>query len=529
MQKKIEGTENTRKKIIYWGIGKICQYCLECHPEVTPVFFVDSYLNCKVFKGKIVRHPEEIDCWTEYYVIVTIKANDAKVKIQKFLEEKGLHKGSDFCTYKEYFSWPDDVTVEMSICKAESYMKNHPKMLNPMLLKIPLEGTRNNNTYTNFLSNYFQKRGEESCIIFSLLRVMTDEQASNKYNCPVIPLPTRLINQKDKAEYIRELTENELEWLKELENRENRFYECVNMYYYYKSIIELIRPFKVIIWSNWNRESYILGHLAEIYGIPCGYMEYGWVPGTYQIDPRGIAGQSEYAVNPMMFEKMKVDDIYDIEQVKQYVRESKLDTGIFIDTKEDKDALLKIQPNKKNIFLVGLGEKGLQINPKSNYWIKYVSSVVESTEEVLIQLIELSRKNNWNLIFKPHPGEPVPELEHGLEDVIIVWSMEIDRLICLADVVVSIASAVDYKVLIYGKPLVQLGITGLLGKGCTYTVSKKEMLEEQILLAIKNGMTKKQTENYNRLLQILLQKYLWDDMSDRSLRYGLPVEKDFLE
>ena len=133
------------------------------------------------------------------------------------------------------------------------------------------------------------------------------------------------------------------------------------------------------------------------------------------------------------------------------------------------------------------------------------------------------------LIFKPHPGEPVPELKCGLEDVIIVRSMEIDRLICLADVAVSIASAVDYKVLIYGKPLVQLGITGLLGKGCTYTVSKKEMLEEQIHLALKNGMTKEQTENYNRLLQILLQRYLWDDMSDRNIRYGLSVERDFLE
>ncbi len=67
-----------------------------------------------------------------------------------------------------------------------------------------------------------------------------------------------------------------------------------------------------------------------------------------------------------------------------------------------------------------------------------------------------------------------------------------------------------------------------MGKDCTYTVSEKKMLEEQILLALENGMTKMQTENFNRLLQILLQRYLWDDMSERSLRYGLTVDHDFL-
>ena len=87
----------------------------------------------------------------------------------------------------------------------------------------------------------------------------------------------------------------------------------------------------------------------------------------------------------------------------------------------------------------------------------------------------------------------------------------------------------DYKALIYGKPLVQLGITGLLGKDCTYSVTEKNGLEEQLVLALKNGMTGRQTENFDRLLQILLQRYLWDDMSERSLRYGLTIEHDFLE
>ena len=170
----------------------------------------------------------------------------------------------------------------------------------------------------------------------------------------------------------------------------------------------------------------------------------------------------------------------------------------------------------------------MRMNPQNDYWKKYISNVVESTKEALFLLVKLCRKNNWNLIFKPHPGNCIYDLKNYTKDVICVCDMEIDRLIKLADVVVSIASVVDYKTLIYRKPLVQLGITTLLGKGCSYTVSEKGMLEEQILLALKNGMTEKQTENFNRLLQILLQRYLWDDMSERSIRYGLTVEQDFL-
>ncbi len=99
----------------------------------------------------------------------------------------------------------------------------------------------------------------------------------------------------------------------------------------------------------------------------------------------------------------------------------------------------------------------------------------------------------------------------------------------MADVVVSICSAVDYKTLIYGKPLVQLGINGLLGKGCSYIVGEAAELEDQLALALKEGMTGRQKENFDRLLQILLQRYLWDDRSERTLRYGLTVERDFID
>ena len=80
-----------------------------------------------------------------------------------------------------------------------------------------------------------------------------------------------------------------------------------------------------------------------------------------------------------------------------------MDTRTFADTEEDNAALLRLDQNKKNIFLVGMDDHGMRMNPQNEYWKKYVSNVVESTEETLILLAELCKRNNWNLIFKPHP------------------------------------------------------------------------------------------------------------------------------
>ena len=422
------------------------------------------------------------------------------------------------------------------ICLANKYVKENVNV-KPTLLEIPLEGVRNHKDYMRFMSNYIQKRGAKNCIVLTFLQAMNIELAVERIKCSVIPIPKESAEDEIKRfELICDkLTEKELSWIKELGERkktddtEKQFYYLVSLFYYYKTIIEIIRPSKIIIWSNWSGKSYILGYLARTYDIPYGYMEYGWIPGTYQVDPRGIAGQSEYAVNPHLFKNIEIDNAYNIKQIKQYVKNKKLDTRTFSNTEADNTALLEMKKEKKTVFLVGMDDCGMKMNPKNIYWKKYISSVVESTEEALFLLVKLCRKNNWNLIFKPHPKNSVPELGEYSDDVILVKDMQIDRLIELADVVVSIASAVDYKALIYGKPLVQLGITGLLGKDCTYSVTEKNGLEEQLVLALKNGMTGRQTENFDRLLQILLQRYLWDDMSERSLRYGLTIEHDFLE
>ena len=100
------------------------------------------------------------------------------------------------------------------------------------------------------------------------------------------------------------LSKQEKEWIWKLEERKLQddksfsFKVTSEIYWYYKQVISILEPSKIIIWGGWTRESYILAELAKRNNIPYGFMEFGWIPGTYQFDRRGIAGQSEYAVNP---------------------------------------------------------------------------------------------------------------------------------------------------------------------------------------------------------------------------------------
>lgn len=513
-----------QKKLVYWGTGRICQYCLEQHQDYSPLFFIDSRPRGGMFWGKPVKSVDEIIDWSEYYIVIVISSAVETFKIQKYLERKGMHNGKDFCTYREIFSCTQP-TVEESVEYIKNYTKEHPDIMNSVMLITQLVDFR---SFRTFLQQYLKNR--KNHVIFTNLKVLSSEKATKKYNCTVFYFPKigSANNRKEK-----ELTSEEYNWLMELENRkfsddrEKDFNDSIELYSYYKAVIKYLKPSKIIVWGNWNRESYILGYLADFYNIPHSYLEYGWVPGTYQRDPRGISGQSEYAVTPRMFDKIQIDNIYDIEQIKQYVITRKLDTRTFTETEKDYAALSRIDKTKKTVFLVGMDDCGMKMNPEDVYWKTYISNVVSSSEEALRLLAGLCKKNNWNLVYKPHPGNPIPLLDKSFEDVIFIQDMQIDKLIEKADVVVSITSAVDYKALMYGRPLVQLGITTLLGKDCTYFVSEKGLLEEQLIMALSNGMTHKQVENFDRLLQILLQRYLWDDMSERTMRYGLSIEHDF--
>lgn len=528
-----------KKVLVYWGVGKICEACLEQYADVIPEFFIDIYSQKKYFHKKAVKRPDEIDNWDDYYIVIVIKkSKDA----EKILENKGLHKGKDYLDYRNFYSLAKPSPTE-SIEQIYEYKK---KIVNikPIILFWPTDLIRNAKCFSLFIKEYVAKRKPCKVILFSLGAVTTNASQSKKYDCTVFDISNicwknSLKENKDQKSLIdaNGLSEEEKKWIQELEERKLSFdgqkamEYSQELYCYFRKAIQILCPSKIIIWGNWSRESYILGHLAEVYGIEHGYMEHGWIPGTNQFDPRGIAGQGEYAVNPDVLKSIPVNetDLGAVQQIKKYIIHTQLDTSIFYETRLDNLELEKLDSSKKTVFLIGMGETSMEINPYSEYWKRYVSDIYFSVNDVLEDLIRFCSDNDLNLIFKPHPGEQQLDSKRGHDGLIYVKDTPIDRLIQISDVAVSIASAVDYKVLIYGKPLVQVGITGLKGKGCTYEILKREDLGEAINKALRYRMTEEQQKNYDIFLARLLKKYLWDDKSEKKIQYGLTLDNDFFD
>lgn len=377
-----------------------------------------------------------------------------------------------------------------------------------------------------------------NCVLISLWDVMSEEMASEKLGFPAFKMAeiagwSSFDEQDLKNEEleITDLSDEDQKWIADLMYRKARHDNSDSLkylqqqYQYLKSVIKIFQPKNMIIWGGWAYNSYIFGHLCKVYCIPCCYMEYGWIPGTYQFDPDGIAGQSVCAnvPNPETdFNSSKINAI------KDYIISKKTDSLLFKYNLEDEKKIVAIDHKKKTVFLVGMGDFQMRINSESDYWKKYVSSVVFSTEDAFEYIKNICAKHNWNFIFKPHPGFKTESSRIFNESSVYIFrDMQIDRLIESSDVVVSISSAVNYKVLLYNKPLVQIGVTCLSGKDCCYETDSKNHIEEMIVKALENGMTGQQNYNFNKHLDMLLSNYLWDDLSEKEIGYGLTFEKDF--
>ena len=534
------------KKIVYWGTGNICRLCLEWYPEKQPSFYIDSKIYGGEYRGKPVKSPEEIKDWTDIYVVIAVSAYK---DIEKELEEKGLIRHKDFAHYRDYFG-ECQVSVSESLKEMQNFLELYPEFQGAEVVYAPAVECRNSDAMIHFFNQHSIRLKGEKSILITRLNGAPHEQVRKKLLFPVFGLPAVCgwngydvdfdMQQYKEMQLNKEISERELIIIEEIENRKtsnNREFSAGItkwIYIYYREVFRILKPSRVIIWGCFSRECFLLEHLSGINHIPYGFMEYGWIPGTYQFDRFGIAGRSEYAVFPEKLMDVKVTKkaLSCIREIKAYITERKLDSRTYRNSESDNLKISHINRRQKTVFFVGMDDYGMGINPESKYYNKYVCSIFRSTKEAVLFFSDICKKNSYNLIFKPHPNAARKNMLYEAElpeNVILVEEMQVDFLIELADVVVSIASTVDYKTLIYGKPLISLGQTTLKYKRCVFDINSLQEIEPQMLKAMTEGMTNEQNLNFELHMAQLLKKYLWDDLTDRKLRYGLSLDKDFFE
>lgn len=535
-----------RKNLVFWGTGIIADACINQCPDIKPLFFIDSNWNTtEKFHGVSVYRPDQIEKWNELFIVIATGAA-AYEGIEIDLKQKNLKQGENYISFRDFFGYHRKNIVD-SLVYIKSFIDKKDDYANCTLIFTSMFVGRVSGIKTHFFRTYGQKKTSGKCVLFSALQLMNEEYAEKQIGFPVFDVPPicgwsgrknqNIIESEVELNHVMELSADEREWIEYLEQRkicedkEFSFQITAEIYWYFKNVFNILKPKEVIIWNSWSRSLYILAEISRKNNIPYGFMEYGWIPGTFQFERGGIAGQSEYAVNPEKILNLPIrDKDMDVKAVREYIRKTQLDNGKFRINDLDERNLSHMDRHKKTVFFVGMSDDGIGTNPQSEYWYDYVSAYFQSTLDAVLYVAEICEHNQWNFIFKPHPStvnDTGFNPNRLPENIIFIKDMQIDRLIEIADVVVSIVSAVDYKALIYRKPLVSLGRTTLHRKGCCYEPENLCDIEKQLKMAMDQGMTEEQNVNFERHMVQLLENYLWDDLSERELRYGLSLKTDF--
>lgn len=544
MQSKWKGKEIVGKKVVVWGTGLIASRFIGSLTEDKICFFIDSNLkkNGKTFWGRKIIHPSLIEDWEELYVLVPYNYYD---EIKKQLLQNGLKEKIDFDEYGrnilfDYSLIEDEVTISL-----ERLTEERDNFFNKTIVIASFFTLSKG--YEKYFNDWNKLMGGKEFAFFSDNTWLPIEYHGTDIELPIWVLPSFFSRELAPAHVEDVLvTEEMLELIKQKnylqvasQNLRCRYqnmgegFEYKIVYYSYKYIVEAfeyLKPKRVMLYCSFINSHIIISGICKDMNIPVVYTHQGVLPGTFAFEEIGEMGESIPSRYPIAFSKLQVDDIEykNAEKVWDFLNKSKLNRKIQpqIDVS---DILKRINSNAPIIFYAGQKDTDSGFMPYTEETKKYHSPIFKSSLEAAVYLADICHKRKWNFIFKPHPMETLHEEDKGLlpPTTILVEQGDINELIDLSDVVVTIFSQTAYVSLIRHKSTVMLGYNQLREKGCCYEAYSLECIEEKLVEALKKGMTETQKRCFTTHIAQLLKYYLYDDFCEREFRYGREMARDW--
>lgn len=312
-------------------------------------------------------------------------------------------------------------------------------------------------------------------------------------------------------------------------------YYCI--YYmekYIKTVIEISKAEKIIVWNEFYAFHFIWKDIAKKLNLQIFFMEFGSLPGTISIEKSGQMGKSFPGANVEEFMSLPVSKKQqeDAKKIIEYLYKSKSNRNIQPIVSEIDEIKGKLKAGKPIILYAGVFDYEAGLAPYTSETKTYHSPFLKNSEEIVSYLSKIAKKNNWNIIYKPHPLMKNSSAKIAeFEGVIIADQVDINDIIDISDVVTTILSQVSYIALIRNKPVVMFGHNQLKGKGCTYEAFKLGLVEAQIREAINNGLTSEMVNMFEKHVAQMINYNLYFDGVNKEFVYGQSVEKfkEFLE
>lgn len=389
----------------------------------------------------------------------------------------------------------------------------------------------------NYL-NLLSKKIDDS--VFFLLSEANPNGTKNKvcFDCEMVPefilkdtykvgtnikCPAYIKLYVRKTKYLYEAFTNLVKRHKDMEEA----YAYLSVYYmdkYIRSVVSKINIKRVILWNEFFAYHHIVKHVLNEYKIPICFLEFGSVPGTLSIESMGQMGKSFPAQCIDKFKSLEVsiDDIQAGKQIIKYICENRVNRNIQPISSELEKVKNKLDSNRPTILYAGVNDYESGLVPYNAETERFHSPYARSSNEVVTYLAILAEKNGWNLIYKPHPSffrhDNLPEKMP--ENIILVNQVDINDIIDVADVVVTILSQVAYISLIREKPTVMLGYTQLKGKECVFEAFRKGEIEKKIKEALNEGYTEYQKDRFYVHIAQMLKYNLFYDYVNADKKYG---------
>lgn len=229
-----------------------------------------------------------------------------------------------------------------------------------------------------------------------------------------------------------------------------------NLVYYAEGFInrmlDIIHPEMVILWNEFFAFHHILKCICEERKIKIIYLEFGSLPGTLSIEKLGQMGESFPGIYPEEFKQLPVSkkEIEYAEEVLDFLEKSKMNRNIQPINNNMDGIKQKLKEGRPTILYAGVNDFESGLIPYTKRTKEIHSPIFQSSEDAISVLSDLAKKYDWNLIYKPHPIIEKYKLgETRYEDNIILASaVDINEIIDISDVVVTILSQVSYISLI---------------------------------------------------------------------------------
>ena len=336
--------------------------------------------------------------------------------------------------------------------------------------------------------------------------------------------------------HVRQYLESRDYLQRAVENLKGRHYNMGNgyaenlVYYadkYLKNVLDKIQPDFVVLWNEFYAFHMTFQFICQKRKIPVLYMEFGCIPGTFVIESCGQQGESYPSRHPILFRRFRVNESEEkrTEKILSYLYNTELNRNSQPLRGKMSLYLNRQRPGRPVITYMGQNDYESGLYPYTRRTRKYHSPVFHNTLEALEFLRLLAIKNEWTLLFKPHPIiMSFSEKKDGDEGYEYLKDVNINEAIDCSNVVITILSQSAYLSLIRETPVVMLGYIQLKGAGCVYEAYSRRKIEPMIKHALKYGYTDKQKKNFINHVTRLLKYYLYDDELHQDIPFGKRID-----